>query len=68
MIYTITIDTRAAAFCSPYFQQEIPRVLANAAQVITGRDYELIFRQEWILRDLNGTTVGKITCQEEPSA
>jgi len=64
MIYTITINTANAAFDSPYFQQEIPRVLRNAAEVITCRDFELHFRQEWPLRDLNGNTVGKVTCSE----
>lgn len=64
MIYTVEINTKAAAFDSPHFQKEIPRVLKNAAQVITQRDFELHFRQEWILRDLNGDIVGKVTCKE----
>ena len=64
MIYTITIDAANAAFDSPYFQKEIPRVLRNAAQVIIEPDFELKFRGEWKLRDLNGNTVGSVTCKE----
>lgn len=64
MIYTITIDTANAAFDPEHFAREIPRVLRNAAQVIIERDFELIFRQEWNLRDLNGNTVGSVTCKE----
>jgi hypothetical protein len=65
MKYTITIDTATVALASPYFQREIPRLLKNITQIMTSADFELRFREEWILRDLNGAVVGNITYEDK---
>jgi hypothetical protein len=58
--FTITIETRGAAFEEPGITQEVARILRDTAARM---DWRIIDSEttamDWVLRDINGNLVGR---------